>query len=111
MTTIKINVRDGQVTCGSNGGHVRVRHGSVVTWKSTGKDKKFELEFFQLGVEAGSAAAELDHWPFKEKRPAAPTNTFVGTLKKLAPNEAAPVYKYYVKVGKLVLDPIVIVDR
>jgi len=32
-------------------------------------------------------------------------------LKPLTANDPAPVYKYNVKVGNLVLDPIVIVDR
>ena len=111
MITIKIDVRDGRITCGTSGGHIRVPHESVITWKSTGEDKKFELEFFQLGTETADAAGELEHWPFQETRPSGPTNTFVGTLKKLAANDWAPVYKYTVKVGNLVLDPIIIVDR
>ena len=111
MITIKIDVRDGRITCGTSGGHIRVPHESVITWKSTGEDKKFELEFFQLGTETAEADAELEHWPFQEARPSGPTNTFVGTLKKLAANDWAPVYKYNVKVGDLLLDPIVIVDR
>lgn len=56
-------------------------------------------------------AAALDHWPFQETPPSAPTDTFVGTLKMLTSSALAPVYKYNVKVGELVLDPIVIVDR
>lgn len=111
MTTIKIDVRDGQVTCGTNGGHVRVPHNSVITWQSTGEDKKFELDFVQLGFEPGDPAAKLDHWPFQEPPPAAPTNSFTGTLKKLAGTGVAPVYKYNVRVGKLLLDPIIIVDE
>jgi hypothetical protein len=111
MTTIKIGVRSGKVTCGAKGGHVRAPHGTVITWKSTGEDKKFALKFKQLGTETTGAAAGLDHWPFQESPPKWPTNTFVGTLKKLAASDAAPIYKYTVKVGKLVLDPIVIVDR
>ena len=109
MTTIKIDVRGGQVTCGTHGGHIRAPHGTVITWKSTGDDKKFELEFFALGVEASDA--EHEDWPFQEPRPAFPTNTFVGTLKNLGSADSAPVYKYNVKVGDLLLDPIVIVDR
>jgi hypothetical protein len=109
MITIKIDVRQGQITCGANGGHIRAPHGTVITWKSTGEDKKFELEFFQLGIE--TADAELEHWPFQETPPSGPTNTFAGTLKKLVANDLAPAYKYNVKVGNLVLDPIVIVDR
>jgi hypothetical protein len=111
MTTINIDVRNGKVTCGTNGGHVRVPHGSVITWKSVGDDKKFELEFMQLGTEAADAGSDLEHWPFQEPPPRAPTNSFTGTLKTLAANDWAPVYKYNVKVGKLILDPIVIVDR
>jgi hypothetical protein len=111
MTTVKIDVRNGQVTCGANGGHLRVPHGTVITWKSTGDDKKFELEFSQLGIESGDTGTELEHWPFQEGRPSWPTNTFVGTLRKLGPNDAPPVYKYNVKVGNLFLDPIVIIDR
>jgi hypothetical protein len=109
MTTIKIGVRGGKVTCGAKGGHVRAPHGSVITWKSTGDDKKFVLKFKQLGTE--TAAAGRDNWPFQENPPSGPTNTFVGTLKKLAARDPAPIYKYTVKVGKRVLDPIVIVDR
>ncbi len=111
MTTIKIDVRHGQITCGANGGHVRVPHGSVITWKSTGEDKKFELEFSQLGTESADAGTELEHWPFQEPQPAWPTNTFVGTLRELGAGESPPVYKYNVKVGDLLLDPIVIIDR
>ena len=111
MITIKIDVRDGKITCGANGGHVRAPHGTVIAWKSAGEDKKFELEFFQLGLETTDPAAEVEHWPFQEKPPSTPTNTFVGTLKRLAANDRAPVYKYNVKVGNLFLDPIIILDR
>jgi len=111
MTTISIGVRGGKITCGAKGGHVRAHHGSVITWKSRGEDKKFVLNFEQLRVETAKTSAKLDHWPFLEPRPSKPTNTFTGTLKKLAANDWAPVYKYSIKVGKLVLDPIVIVDR
>lgn len=111
MTTLKVDVRDGKVTCGAKGGHVRAHHGTVITWKSTGEDKKFVLEFEQMGIETADASAKLDHWPFLEVPPSEPTNTFAGTVKKLAANDWAPVYKYTIKVGKLVLDPIIIVDR
>jgi hypothetical protein len=111
MNKIKIDVHNGKITCGANGGHIRARHGTVLTWESTGEDQKFELEFFQLGTESASVATALEHWPFQEKPPSGPGNTFVGTLKKLAANDLAPVYKYNVKVGNLVLDPVVIVDR
>ena len=113
MTTIQIDVLNGKVTCGKSGGHIRVPHGTAITWTSNGEDKKFELEFFQLGVEAAGSSRELDHWPFKKPAgPASkPTNSFTGTLRELGPEGAVPVYKYNVKVGDLVLDPIIIVDR
>jgi hypothetical protein len=114
MTTIQIDVQDGKVTCGKNGGHVRVPHGTAITWTSQGTGKKFVLEFSQLGVETAATARELEDWPFD--KPAgpetAPTDTFTGTLKKLPQTAGhAPVYKYNVRVGELLLDPIIIVDR
>ena len=111
MTTINIDVRNGQVTCGTNGGHVRLRHGNSITWQSTGNDKKFELQFSRLGFESENLATDPVHWPFVQTPPTEPVNTFVGTLKSLAPQDSAPAYKYNVKVGALILDPIVIVDR
>jgi hypothetical protein len=112
MTTIQIDVKDGKITCGASGGHLRVPHGTAITWTSSGKDKMFELEFEQL--DTTGAAHTLVHWPFE--KPAAPMdgprNDFTGILKSL-PSTAghAPVYKYNVRVGKLLLDPIIIVDR
>ena len=56
---------------------------------------------------------ELEHWPFEEPagtKPG-PTNTFAGTLKKLAPEDHAPVDKCNVRVGELLLDPIIILDK
>lgn len=114
MATIKIDVRGGEVTCGASGGHVRVPHGTRITWTSQGDAKKFELEFFQLGLESAEAGQALEHWPFEEAQSdeSWPTNNFVGTLKRLATTEGhAPVYKYNVKVGKLLLDPIIIIDK
>jgi hypothetical protein len=111
MTTLKVGVRRGKVTCGANGGHVRALHGSVITWESKGEDKKFVLKFERLGMETGHTGKKLEHWPFQEPQPKAPTNSFTGTLKKLDAGEPAPAYKYSVKVGKLILDPIIIVDE
>ena len=113
MTTIHIDVKDSKVTCGTNGGHIRVPHGTVITWTSTGADKKFVLEFAQLGVEPTAAGRKLDHWPFDDPSgpQSEPGNTFKGTLKKLTSDAHTPVYKYNVRVGDLLLDPIIIVDR
>jgi hypothetical protein len=110
MTTIQIDVQDGKVTCGTNGGHIRVPHGTTVTWASKDRDWKFELEFEQLRLETAGTSHALKHWPFDDPAtpPAGPTHTFVGTLRKLAKDEPAPIYKYTVKVGDLVLDPIII---
>jgi hypothetical protein len=120
MTTIHIDVKNGKITCGTNGGHVRARHGTAITWTSKGTGKKFELEFSQLGVETAATASASEDWPFDQ--PAGPepgpTDTFTGTLKKLPESAGqapaagqAPVYKYNVRVGDLLLDPIIIVDR
>ena len=114
MTTIQIDVKDGKITCGKNGGHIRVPHGTAITWTSTGTDKKFQLEFSQLGVETAATARQLEHWPFEkpEGPEPGPTNTFTGTLKALPQGPGhPPVYKYNVRVGDLLLDPIIIVDR
>ena len=113
MATIQIDVRNGTVTCGASGGHVRVPHGTRITWASQGADKKFELEFFQLGLESADAAQALVHWPFEESQDShpGPTNSFVGTLKKIGKEGHAPVYKYNVRVGDLLLDPIIIIDK
>jgi len=113
MTTIQIDVQNGTVTCGASGGHVRLPHGTQITWTSKGADKKFELEFSQLGLESAGAPRELVHWPFEEPMSSrsGPTNIFVGTLKKIGSGGHAPVYKYNVRVGDLLLDPIIIIDK
>ncbi len=52
MTTIHIDVKNDKITCGKNGGHIRVPHGTAITWTpSEGTGRKFVLEFSQLGVE------------------------------------------------------------
>jgi hypothetical protein len=112
MATIQIDVQNGTVTCGASGGHVRVPHGTQITWTSKGADKKFELEFFELRLESADAARELVHWPFEEPRgKSSPTNSFVGTVKKIGEDGHAPVYKYNVRVGDLLLDPIIIIQK
>ena len=113
MTTINSDVKNGKVTCCKNGGHLRVPHRTVINWTSTGEYKKFVLEFEQLGFDAGGAAGDLEHWPFDDPSgpQSGPANTFKGTLKRLASEAHTPVYKYNVRVGDLLLDPIIIVDR
>ncbi len=94
MTTIQIDVQDGKVTCGKSGGHLRVRHGTAITWTSSGADQKFILEFEQFGVETAASAPKLVHWPFDHPTefPSKPTNAFTGTLRTLAPEGQVPVY-------------------
>ncbi len=112
MTPIKIDVKNGVVTCGANGGHVRVCHGTKITWTSDGDDKKFKLEFFPMELESGTPSP-LEHWPFKESADSqpSPANTFVATLRDVGDSDHVPVYKYNVRVGDLLLDPILIIDR
>jgi hypothetical protein len=112
MTTIRIDVQNGTVTCGTKGGHVRAPYGTKITWTSKGTDRLFELEFLQLGLETADAAQKLVHWPFEEPMDSksGPTDFFVGTLKEVAAGDA-PIYKYNVRVGDLLLDPILIIDR
>lgn len=122
MSTIQmdVSVRNNTLICGVNGGNVLGVPGSRVVWRS-GSNTKFTLEFFRLAGEppletqsdyAPMNVSELPHWPFVEPEPnggvVGPTREFGGTLKK---DGEPTAYKYYVTVGNLRLDPVVIVDR
>jgi hypothetical protein len=117
---IEIDVQHNTVICGENGGHVRVRPGDRIKWQSADRERRFTLEFFRLAFEGGEAKVdvrELGHWPFVDSKPergiVGPTSEFLGTLKdkkKLKDGEYA-AFKYYVTVGNLRLDPIIIIDR
>jgi hypothetical protein len=123
MSTIQIDVsiRNNTLICGVNGGNVLGVPGNRIRWRSGDKTQNFTLEFFRLAAEPAQEprsdceplnVSELAHWPFTEPEPnsgvVGPINEFSGTLKK----EGDPTaYKYYVTVGNLRLDPVVIVDR
>ena len=113
MLALQIRVQDGSLLCGRSGGHIRGMPGDRIQWAS---DQAFTLEFFRLAEEtaesAGAAPREGSslRWPFSE--PAEPRDVqwpvqrFEGMLR-----EGYGVYKYYVTIGNLRLDPIVIIDR
>ena len=118
---IDISVRNNTLVCGVNGGNVLGIPGNRVLWRSGSNGGNFTLEFFRLAGEPAHASqaehkpvivSQLAHWPFTEPEPSGgvvgPTREFSGTLKKDGDPTA---YKYYVTVGNLRLDPIVIVDR
>jgi hypothetical protein len=109
---IDIDVRNNTLICGANGGNARGGIGTQIAWRAAER-LTFSLEFFRLAVEAEGKpidVRELRGWPFVEKEPetgvVGPTREFTGTLRDEAPAE----YKYYVTVGNLRLDPIIIVD-
>jgi hypothetical protein len=100
MAPIKIQIRNGTILCTPADGHVRARQGTALEWVS--KDEEFTLSFTLLG--GGSA------WPFNEPQKGAfPTKHFRGMLKDV--DGDAPAYKYTVRMGSKLLDPIIIVDK
>ena len=123
MSTIQIDVsvRNNTLICGVNGGNVVGVPGTRLVWRSGSNTQNFTLEFFRLVGEPPQEpqsdyepmnVSELPHWPFIEPEPnsgvVGPTREFSGTLKK---DGEPTAYKYYVTVGNLRLDPVVIVDR
>lgn len=100
MAPINIQIRNGTILCTPNDGHARARQRTALEWVS--KDEEFTLSFALLG--GGSA------WPFNEPEQGAfPSKHFKGTLKGVSGD--APAYKYTVRVGGKLLDPIIIVDK
>jgi hypothetical protein len=129
---IDIAVENNTLVVGVNGGNVTGAPGDTITWSAADDSKPFTLEFFQTASEPaaklGPGASEharacaakgridvsaLPRWPFVEPQPkggiVGPTTGFTGTLAGHAPPPTS--FKYYVSVGNLSLDPIVIVDR
>lgn len=120
-----ITVQNNQIVVGTNGGNVNGKPLDVLKWRTPPGGQKFTLEFFQIAPEASVQArkehaaehidvAELSRWPFCEPpEPAGgvvgPTNEFVGKLSGAFPRPTG--FKYYVTVGNLRLDPIIIVDE
>ena len=100
MAPINIQIRNGTIVCTPNDGHVRAPHRTALEW--VGKEEEVTLSFVLLG--GGSA------WPFNESQHGAfPTKHFRGTLKDVSGD--APAYKYTVRMGGKLLDPIIIVDK
>ena len=119
---IDITVQNNTLVIGMNGGNIVAQAGDRVVWRTAGKP--FTLEFFQLASEPSHQARKdnagikidvsaLSRWPFAEPPEppngiVGPTHEFVGVLSdKIAPSSA---FMYYVTVGNLRLDPIIIWD-
>ena len=119
---IDITVRDNTLIIGMNGGNIVASPGDRVVWRTAPGGTPFTLEFFQLASEPSVEArkddacanidvAALSRWPFVE--PPAPPNGIVGPVHEfvgilsydMAPSTA---FMYYVTVGNLRLDPIII---
>ena len=98
--TVTLRVVEGTLFAAPNDGHLRARQKSVLRWRC---EQPFTLEFNALGE-------GFELWPFVESPPSGPKTEFTLTLKPLAPHAKAPYYKYTVKAGRKVLDPIIIVD-
>jgi len=108
-----ISVENGTVLCGEVGGHIRGKPGVRVQWAS---DQEFTLEFFRLAEETADGvpvSQDSPKWPFSEPRLEDvkwPLQKFEGVLRE-DPSHSPSVYKYYITLGNLRLDPIVIIDR
>src|SRR5215212_6084113 len=105
---LPIRVQNGTLLCGEVGGHIRGKPGVRVQWAS---DQEFTLEFFRLAEQTADGVVvsqDSPRWPFSEPRLEDvkwPLRTFEGVLRE-DPSYAPSVYKYYITVGNLRLDPI-----
>ncbi len=120
---VDITVQNNTLVVGMNGGNITAAPGDRVLWRTAPGGTPFTLEFFQLASEPSLArkdharvnidVAALPRWPFADPPEppggvVGPTDTFVGVLsEKIAPYSA---FLYYVTVGNLRLDPILIWD-
>jgi hypothetical protein len=119
---IDITVQHNTLVIGMNGGNIVAAPGDRVLWRTAPGGTPFTLEFFQLASEPSLEArkddagvkidvAALSRWPFSEPPEppngiVGPVHEFVGVLSdKIAPSGA---FMYYVTVGNLRLDPIII---
>lgn len=119
---IDITVQHNTLVIGLNGGNIVAGPGDRVVWRTAPGGKPFTLEFFQLAAEPSLPArkddagvkidvAALSRWPFAEPPEppngiVGPTHEFAGILSyDMAPSSA---FMYYVTVGNLRLDPIII---
>jgi hypothetical protein len=121
---IDITVQNNTLVVGVNGGNIVGTPGNKILWRTGPDTPPFTLEFFQVPSEPSLEArkdnarinidvAGLPRWPFAEPQPpggvVGPTRVFTGTLT--GKSRPATSFKYYVTVGNLRLDPIVIVDE
>jgi hypothetical protein len=121
---IDIAIQNNTLVVGMNGGNILGKPRDRVLWRTASGSPPFTLEFFQVASEPTVQArkdgarghidvAALPRWPFSEPpQPpggvVGPTRAFAGVL---AGNAVPPTsFKYYVTVGNLRLDPIIIVD-
>jgi hypothetical protein len=120
---VEISVKNNTLVVGANGGNVVGAPGDRIIWRSAQGSPRFSLEFFQLGAEEpkrdtpeGAIGIKTDvstlpSWPFSHPKhfPHEPVPVFEAVLEgKSVP---ATPFKYYVTVGNLRLDPIVIIDK
>ena len=102
MQLVQINVGQGTLWCTPNAGALRVPPRSLVTWTC---NHPFSITFQQIGgVHAPLATLE--------SQGAADSNQTVQLKPSpVAQADQAPYYEYTVRVGNLVVDPIIIVDK
>jgi len=101
---ISIEITNGVISCGGSGGSLVAGNNDTIRWHS---DADFVLAFTNLRDHTAA-------WPFAPPRPEFPTRDFTATVAigpHVDPINKPVYYKYTITVGKLSLDPIVIVDH
>jgi hypothetical protein len=101
LPPIIIHVVEGTVWCSPNGGALRALQRTKVHWECA---YPFTLTFTQLG------GTEQPWGPFTSHRSDG-KEVVDSHTQSVAPDAQAPFYKYTVRVGKLMLDPIIIIDK
>jgi hypothetical protein len=100
--TIKIHVQEGTIYCTPNGGALRAGANTKLSWECD--DHAFTLTFDQLG------GAEAKWGPLHSALVG--KKQVINTVSpRVTAGEEPPFYEYTVRVGNLVLDPIIIVDK
>jgi hypothetical protein len=99
---VQVNVGPGTIWCTPNGGALRVAPRTLVSWSC---NHPFSISFQQLG----GVNAPL---PTLESQGPSDSNQSVQLKPPPVPEAVqAPYYEYTVRVGGLVIDPIIIVDK